>query len=105
MVLFCREQRGALTITLRVQPRAKKTEIAGVVGESLKIKVAAPPVEGAANDVLIDFFSGLFEVPKSRIRLKLGGQSRQKVIEIDGATEAQLTDILLKQGHLSLKLG
>jgi hypothetical protein len=105
MVLFCREHKGALSISLHVQPRARKTEIVGVHGESLKIKVAAPPVEGAANEELVRFFAAFFGVPQSRVRLKQGAQSRRKVVEIDGASEAELTEILLKQGILSLKLG
>lgn len=105
MVLFCREQGKRLTISVHAQPRAKKTEIVGVHGDTLKVKVAAPPVEGAANEELVRFFAELLSVKKSQVRLKQGTASRNKVIEIDGASTAGLTDILLKQGLLAIKLG
>ncbi len=105
MVLFCREHGKALSVTVHAQPKAKKTEIIGVHGEALKIKVAAPPVDGAANDELIRFFAQLFDVSKSQVRLKQGSTGRKKVVEVEGATAAQLTEILLRQGLLTIKFG
>lgn len=105
MVLFCREKRDTLTITLHVQPKARKTEIIGAHGDALKVKVAAPPVDGAANDELIKFFAKFLGVPKSRIELKQGGQSRHKVLEVEGVTAGELTSLLIKQGVLTIKLG
>ena len=105
MVLFCREKGEKLTITLHVQPRAKKTAIVGVHGDALKVKISAPPVDGAANDELIAFFAKFFGIPKSRVDIKQGGQSRHKILEVVGVTSAELTGLLITQGLLTIKLG
>ena len=105
MVLFCREQGKVLSISLHVQPRARKTEIIGVHGETLKVKVAAPPVEGAANEELIRFFAKFLDVSKSSVQLKLGSKGRKKVIEVSGLTTSEFTVILLKHGLMTIKLG
>jgi uncharacterized protein (TIGR00251 family) len=105
MVLFCQENRGVLRISLHVQPRAKKTEIVGVHGDALKVKVAAPPVEGAANEALVEYFAAFLSVPRSRVQLGRGDKSRKKVIEVQDVSAAQLTDLLIKHGLLAIKLG
>lgn len=75
-----------LTVTLHVQPGAKRTEIVGLHGDALKIKLAAPPVEGKANEALLRFIADQFAVPMRNVELKQGGQSRHKVIAISGST-------------------
>ena len=105
MVLFCREKGERLTITVHVQPRARKSEIVGVHGDVLKVKVAAPPVDGAANDELILLFSKFFGIARSRVQIFRGGTSRHKVIEVSGVTESELTSLLLQKGLLTIKLG
>jgi len=65
-----------------VQPDAGQTEAIGVHGEELKIKLAAPPVDGKANRALAKFSAKRFNVPLVRITLKRGAQSRHKVVEI-----------------------
>jgi uncharacterized protein (TIGR00251 family) len=72
-------------LTLHVQPGAKRSEIAGLHGEALKIRLAAPPIEGRANDELLKFIADLFAVPLRNAELKLGGQSRHKVVAITGS--------------------
>jgi len=74
-----------VTLTLHIQPGAKRTEVAGLHGDALKIRVSAPPVEGAANAALIDFLKKSFAVPASRITLKHGASGRHKVVEIAGS--------------------
>ncbi|OGS91469.1 MAG: YggU family protein [Gallionellales bacterium GWA2_60_18] len=74
-----------VTLTLHVQPGAKKSEITGLHGEALKIRLAAPPVEGRANEALLRFIAGLFGVPLRQVELKQGGQSRHKVVAITGS--------------------
>jgi len=69
-----------ITLTLHVQPGAKRSEIAGLHGEALKIRLAAPPIEGRANEALLKFIAKLFEVPLRQVELKKGEQSRHKVI-------------------------
>lgn len=74
-----------VTLTLHVQPGAKHSEVAGLHGEALKIRLAAPPVEGRANKALLKFIADLFEVPVRQVELKQGGQSRHKVVAISGS--------------------
>lgn len=88
------EKSGVLTLSLHIQPGAKRTEVAGVHGEALKIRVAAPPVDGAANEALLDFLKKAFGVPLSRITLKHGASGRSKVVEIQ--SPAVSAEALLK---------
>jgi len=77
---------GRITLTLHIQPGAKKTETAGLHGDALKIRLAAPPVEGKANEALIKFIAEALKLPKSAVNLKSGQTSRRKVLEVQGAT-------------------
>ena len=74
-----------LTLTLHVQPGAKRTDVAGLHGEALKIRLAAPPIEGRANEALLKFIAEFFGVPLRQVELKQGGQSRHKVVAITGS--------------------
>jgi uncharacterized protein len=80
-----RRQHDVITLTLHVQPGAKRNEIAGLHGDALKIKLAAPPIEGRANDALLKFIADLFAVPLRNTELKQGGQSRHKVVAVTGS--------------------
>jgi uncharacterized protein (TIGR00251 family) len=77
---------GRLTLTLHIQPGAKKTEVAGEHGDALKIRLAAPPVDGKANAALLAFIAERLGVPKSAVTLKSGQTSRRKVVEVEGAS-------------------
>ncbi|TAN83580.1 MAG: YggU family protein [Gallionella sp.] len=74
-----------VTLTLHVQPGAKRSEVAGLHGGALKIRLAAPPVEGRANEALLKLVAGLFDVPLRQVELKQGGQSRHKVVAVAGS--------------------
>jgi hypothetical protein len=74
-----------LSLTLHVQPGAKRTEISGLHGEALKIRLAAPPIEGRANEALLRFVADTFDVPLRQVELKQGGQSRHKVVLVTGS--------------------
>jgi uncharacterized protein (TIGR00251 family) len=74
-----------LTLTVHVQPGAKRTEVIGLHGDALKIRVAAAAVEGQANARLLDFLRKAFKVSSSRITLKHGEHSRRKIVEIQGS--------------------
>lgn len=76
---------NCLIVTLHVQPGAKRTEIIGLHGDALKIRVAAAAVEGQANTRLLNFLRQAFEVPASRITLKQGEHGRRKIVEIQGS--------------------
>lgn len=85
-------QAGAdVVLVLHVQPGAKRTEIAGLHGDSLKIRLAAPPVDGKANDCLVAFLAERLEVAKSRIALISGAGSRAKRLRLAGLDLAAVT--------------
>jgi uncharacterized protein (TIGR00251 family) len=109
MVLFCKERKvkgtEVLSITLQVQPRARKTEIVGVHGESLKVKVAAQPIDGEANEELIRFFSKFLEVPKANLAIRVGGQSKHKILDVEGVSASELTQLLIKNKLLTISIG
>lgn len=90
-----RETTAGVSFKVRVQPRASRTAITSVLGdEILKIALAAPPVEGRANEALVRFFAELFNVPPSAIEIVSGGQSRNKVVRVAGASIAHVRDRL-----------
>ena len=75
-------------ISVYVQPRASKTALAGMHGDCLKVRLAAPPVDNAANVALIEFFADTLGIAKRDVRIVSGLSSRRKVLEIDGMTAA-----------------
>jgi uncharacterized protein (TIGR00251 family) len=76
---------GFSRLTLHIQPGASKTEVAGIHGDALKIRLAAAPVDGQANAALIGFVADRLGLAKSAIRLKSGQTSRRKVLEVSAA--------------------
>ncbi|MBS1226907.1 MAG: hypothetical protein H6R17_184 [Proteobacteria bacterium] len=83
--LWLRQGERQTTLTLHIQPGAKKTEVAGIHGDALKIRLAAPPVDGKANAALIAFVADRLGLAKSAVSLKSGQTSRRKVLEVTGA--------------------
>ena len=77
-----------------VQPRASKTVVAGMHDGCIKIRLAAPPVDGAANAALIEFVAEQLGIAKSRVRITAGSTSRRKTVEVDGVSVAQLASAL-----------
>jgi uncharacterized protein (TIGR00251 family) len=82
---WLRRRESALTLILHVQPGARKTEVAGPHGDALKIRLAAPPVDGKANAALTEFIAACLGLPKAAVRLAAGRSSRRKILEIDDA--------------------
>lgn len=76
-----------VTIQVSVQPRSSKNQIVGLKGEALKIKLTAPPVEGAANKMLIELIAKELGVSKSNIEIRHGQSGKTKVIFIHSLTE------------------
>jgi hypothetical protein len=74
-----------LLLTLHIQPGGKRTEVVGLHGDALKIRLAALPVDGAANSALLKFLAEIFDVPQRQVTLKQGLTSRRKIVEIRGA--------------------
>lgn len=81
-------------IAVKVHPRAKRTAITGRLGDAWKLDLAAPPVEGKANEECIRFFADLAGVPRRAVSIVQGAASRMKVIEIEGAAQEQIEQIL-----------
>jgi uncharacterized protein (TIGR00251 family) len=82
---FDAHRRGdAVRFSVRLQPRASKNEIVGLQGISLKVRVTAPPVEGMANDALVELLSQELQTPRRNVCIVSGHSSRTKVIEISG---------------------
>ncbi len=78
-----REDADGIVLSLHIQPGAKRTEVAGVHGKALKIRLAAPPVDGKANAQLIRFLAAAFGVPARAVTLLRGETSREKTVRID----------------------
>jgi hypothetical protein len=76
-----------LTLNLHVQPGARRSEIVGLHGGALKIKVAAPAVDNKANAALTEFLSETLGIPKSAVAISHGAAGRRKVVEITGGPE------------------
>lgn len=87
---------NAVTLRLHVQPGAKKTEVVGLHGAALKIRLAAAPVDGKANACLIAFLAEQLDVSKSAIRLLGGDTSRVKRLSIAGVDPAIVKDRLTR---------
>ena len=85
---FLRERDGALEVLIHVQPRARADALAGVHGGALKVKLTAPPVEGAANRALIELFARLLDLPRARLAITSGEKSRDKTLRITGVSTA-----------------
>lgn len=81
-------------INVYVQPRASKTAVVGIHDGCVKIRLAAPPVDGAANAALIEFVADRLGVAKSRVRITAGLTSRRKIVEVDGVTAEKLAGSL-----------
>ncbi len=82
------------TFAVKVHPRARKNAITGEVGDSLKVALTAPPVDGKANEACIEFFAKLLKVPRSSITIAAGQTSRNKVIRVLGLTGQQVLERL-----------
>lgn len=81
-----RREGESIVLMLHVQPGAKRTEVSGLHGEALKIRLAAPPVEGRANEALLRFIADAFGVPLREVELLRGGQSRHKMVKVTGSS-------------------
>lgn len=75
---------GGVSFAVRVQPRASKSEVAGELDGALKVRLAAPPVDGEANEELIRFLARLFDTPRRQIAIISGQTSKNKLVRISG---------------------
>ncbi|MNS25961.1 hypothetical protein D3C72_578670 [compost metagenome] len=81
---YYQEKPDGLVVHVRVQPRASRSQLDGVVGDRLRLRLTAPPVEGEANKACIEFLAGLFGVPKSHVTLVAGQKAREKSLLVQG---------------------
>ena len=81
---------GGVRFAVHVQPRASRSEVVGVHGDALKVRLQAPPVEGAANEALIRFLAEALSVRRDAVRILAGRSSRAKVVEVDGVSGASV---------------
>ncbi len=87
-----RPGKNGLVISVKVRPGASRKGIDGIEGDALKVWLTAPPVEGAANEQLVDVLSEAFGIKKSGIRVIKGLSSRNKVVEVEGVKGLQLKE-------------
>lgn len=81
---FLSVQDDAVLLSIKVQPRAKRNELAGLLGSELKVRVTAPPVDSAANEAVLEFLAETLGIPPRQVTLIRGRTSTHKVIRIDG---------------------
>ena len=96
-MISIRDTPDGATFQVKIQPRAKKSAIAGEVGEALKLTLTAPPIEGRANQACIAFLAELLNVPRSSVTIAAGQSSRNKVIRVVGLSAAQVENRLSKK--------
>ncbi len=92
-------QEGGVSFSVKVVPRASRNEIAGVQGDMLRVRLTAPPVEGAANKALVKLLAEILKVGERDIEIIAGHARRQKVVRVAGLPAHEL-DVRLRQ-HLS----
>lgn len=81
---------GSVRFTVRVQPRASRNTVAGVHAGALKVMLSAPPVDGAANEALIELLADALGVPRRAVRIVSGITARTKLVEVDGVSADQV---------------
>jgi uncharacterized protein (TIGR00251 family) len=90
-VIAIQETAKGLTFAVKVHPRARKNAITGTVGDALKLALTAPPVDGKANQAVVEFFADLFQIPRTSVTIASGATGRNKVVRITGATAEQVS--------------
>lgn len=91
MSVWLKSHAKGSVLSLYIQPGASKSMIAGIHGDRLKIKIKAPPVDGEANECLIEFLSEVLKISKSGIHLISGESSRQKLVLVELPPEKLIT--------------
>ena len=91
--MIVRRVAGGVRFTVRVQPRASRSEVCGVHGDALKVRLAAPPVDGAANEALVALLADELDVARRSVRIVSGEASRSKTVQVDGV-ESDLVERL-----------
>ena len=87
---------GAI-LAIHVQPKAARTSCIGIHGHALKIRIAAPPIDGAANKELIRFLASALSLPTTAVHIESGAGGRQKRVRLEGLTAAQVVARLVRK--------
>ncbi len=95
---WLREEGGAVTLELLVQPRASRTRVVGEHDGRLKLQLAAPPVDGEANAALVEFLAGALRVRKADVEVRRGETGRRKSVRVAGVTAVQVAAALAPPG-------
>ncbi|MFN2245265.1 MAG: DUF167 domain-containing protein [Anaerolineae bacterium] len=90
MMVDLRQRGEAVAFSVRVVPRASRNKIEGIKDGAVRIRLTAPPVEGAANEALIGFLSSVLRVPKQDIELVSGQTARNKVVSVSGLSAEEI---------------
>jgi uncharacterized protein (TIGR00251 family) len=96
MALKLTSSSQGVSFSVKVVPGASKNSVVGVEGEFLKVRLTAPPVEGRANQALVELLSKLLRVPKSRVHILRGLSSKQKSLLVENYDAAQFREFLSK---------
>ena len=96
-MLELQAREGTVTFSVRVQPRASKDEIAGVMDGALKVRLQAPALEDRANEALCEYLADLLKTPKAAVRILSGHRSRRKRVEVRGVTERQVLALVTRE--------
>lgn len=83
-----------MVIRVRVIPNASRSEVVGRIGSTVRVKVAAPAIDGKANAELVDFLSDFFEVRNRGVKIVRGQKGKEKTIEISGRPEEELEEVM-----------
>ena len=92
--LDIKEFPDGITFRVRVQPRASKNTVAGIMGDCLKINLTSPPVDGAANAACIAFIAAFLDVAKSSVDITNGLKNRSKVVKVTGIDKKKFLNIV-----------
>lgn len=92
------ESKEGVVVSVHATPRASRSEVQGLHGTALKIRLRAPPVDGKANGELVEFLADTFSIPAGQITVLSGHAHRQKRVAINGVTAAVARRILLPDG-------
>ena len=99
--LIVQDTKDGAILTVHVQPKASTTECVGIHGDAIKIRVAAPPVDGAANDELIRFLAQTLSLPLAAVCIEPGTGGRHKRVRLRGVTAERVLASLMQKGPVT----
>lgn len=93
-MLYIKEEKNGVIIKVKVQPRASKNQLAGVLDDALRVRLTAPPVDGEANEACLKFLAGIFKIPRRSVELVSGHTGRNKMVRVGGVTPDDVLRLL-----------